>query len=89
MRIDTLSKVSQLYNTNSTKKAAMVNSTSSVDKVEISQMGRDYQVAKQAVKAADDIREDKIAALKKSMADGTYNVSDSDFADKLLANYLA
>lgn len=87
MRIDALSKVSQLYTNTNIKKTAKTSSGSNTDKLEISQLGREYQVVKQAVKSVSDVREDKVAAIKKSMADGTYNVSDESFAEAILAKY--
>ncbi len=88
MRIDSMLQTSQIYKANSAKK---YNSTSSSmvfnDSVEISQLGKDIQVAKQAVKAAPDVREDKVAAVKAAMANGTYSVSDDELADKLLEHF--
>ena len=44
-------------------------------------------MAKSAVKAAPDVRESKVADIKKQISSGTYNVSGESFADKLLAKY--
>lgn len=88
MRIDAFNKVSQLYQANSPKKVSKTNSTgASSDSLEISQAGRDYQVAKQAVAKAPDFREDLVDAIKQKMDSGTYNVSNEDIADKLLNGY--
>ena len=91
MRIEAYNQVSQLYKAQSTSKAAKTygnsNIYSSYDQMEISQTGRDYQVAKQAVAGTSGIREDKIAQLKEQVANGTYKVSAEDFASKLLEKY--
>jgi negative regulator of flagellin synthesis FlgM len=57
------------------------------DNVQISSLGKDIQVAKQAVKNAPDIREDVIAPLKEKVQNGTYDVSADKFADKMLAEF--
>lgn len=84
MRIDAFNKVSQLYQANSTKKIASANAVNKNDRVEISRMGKDFQIAKQAVANAPDIREDKVAALKQKLASGNYNVSAEELADKMV-----
>ena len=84
MRIDAFNQVTQLYKTNITKKAYKANTAQAADKVEISQMGKDYQIAKNAVAAAPDVREDKVNAIKQALASGTYNVSMEEVADKLI-----
>ncbi len=93
MRIDAYNQVAQLYKTQNTSKAGKAYGTnnvySSYDQMEISQSGRDYQVAKQAVAGTSDIREDKIAQLKEQVANGSYKVSAEDFASKLLEKYNA
>ena len=68
-------------------KVSKKGTVSQADKLEISQAGKDYQVAKQAVKEASDIRVDLVNDIKERLANGTYNVSDEDFADKLLERY--
>lgn len=87
MRIDAFNKVSQLYQTNSSKKTQGTGKTGEKDKLEISQLGKDYQVAKQAVANTSDIREDKVDAIKKSLASGTYSVSSKEVSEKLVDNY--
>ena len=86
MRIEAYTQVQQIYNTPKTDKSrknAKANA-SEADCFEISRIGRDYQVAKQAVAAAADVREDVTAPLKKSIQAGAYEVSVGKFADKLL-----
>lgn len=87
MRIDAYNQVSQLYRNNGTKKVNKTGATAAADKVEISQIGKDYQVAKQAVSQASDIRTDKVNAIREQMSAGTYNVSMEDVADKLLGSF--
>lgn len=89
MRIDAYSQIQNLYNVSrpASKSNAPAATADFKDKLNISGAGKDLQVAKQAVAAAPDIREDKIAALKASYQDNSYNVSSSDFADKILEKF--
>ena len=90
MRIDAYNQVAQLYGTQTKMKTQKVASAYSVsDQVSISQAGRDYQIAKNAVSQASDIREDKVAQLKQMVDSGEYNVAPDDFASKLLEKYNA
>ena len=54
------------------------------DSVELSQSARDLQRAQKALPDLPDIREDKVAALKQQIENGTYNIR----ADKIAANML-
>jgi len=86
MRIEAYSQVQQLYSNNKISRPQATKKTSDVrDTVSFSSIGKDIQVAKQAVSAAPDIREDKVASLKAAIKNGTYDVSGEAFADKLLA----
>lgn len=87
MRIDAYNKINQMQSVSKVNKVSSKGTVSQTDKLEISQAGKDYQIAKQAVKDAPDIREDLVNDIKERLANGTYNVSDEDFADKLLARY--
>ncbi len=89
MRIEAYNQIGQVFNTGRASRIKGSGAVSRRDEVEISQAGRDYQVAKQAVADASDIREDKVAALKSSIASGTYKVETGDFAAKLLEKYEA
>jgi flagellar biosynthesis anti-sigma factor FlgM len=86
MRIEAYTQVQQIYNTSKTDKSrkSVKANASEADQLEISSVGRDYQIAKQAVAAAADVREDVTAPLRKSIQAGTYEVSVEKFADKLL-----
>ncbi|MDD6340036.1 MAG: flagellar biosynthesis anti-sigma factor FlgM [Butyrivibrio sp.] len=87
MRIDAYNQIASVYSTqrkSGTSKAASVQNS---DKIEISSFGRELQIAKQAVKAAPDVREDKVAEMKAKIASGNYDVSAEDLAEKLAAKY--
>ena len=89
MRIDAMSEVSQLYQSNGTKrKTGAAKSAYTKDSVEISEFGKDLQVAKQAVAQAEDVRMDKVQELKARIANGTYNVPMGALADKLLSGFI-
>ena len=89
MRIDAYNQVAQLYGAQNKARVQKTQSAYSVsDQVlSISQAGRDYQIAKNAVSGASDIREDKVAQLKQKVDSGTYTVNPDDFASKLLEKY--
>lgn len=85
MRIDAYNAVSQVYQANATSNVKGVGKVSSAnDKFEISDVAKTYATAKSAVASAPDVREDKIADIKARIAAGTYQVSASDVADKII-----
>ena len=87
MRIDAFNQINQIYKATETTQVRNVSKASATDKLEISQTGRDYQIAKKAVSEASDIREDKVAQLKNMVNSGQYQVNGDDFASKLLEKY--
>ena len=87
MRIEAYTQVQQLYNTKKTAKAPAASNTGASDKIQISSIGRDIQVAKAAVDASSDIREELVATLRAGIENGTYQVSGESFAEKLLQKY--
>lgn len=88
MRVEAYNKVAQIYKTSKTAEASKTTkSQNSRDEVQISSFGRDYQIAKQAVAEASDIREDKVAELSARVKSGSYDVSTDAFAEKLLERY--
>ncbi len=88
MRIDALNQVAQIYGANKASKAYKTRDFAEVrDEVSISNAGRDLQVAKEAVAQAPDVREDLVADVKTRIQDGTYSVSDDDFASVLIEKF--
>ena len=88
MRIEAYSQVLQIYSNSKVSKPQAAKKTGDVrDTVSFSSIGKDIQVAKQAVNNAPDVREDVVAKLKAAIKNGTYDVSGEAFADKLLAKY--
>lgn len=87
MRIDAYNQISQVYGVKGKVKTTQVNRTSQTDKLEISSLGRDMQIAKQAVSNAPDVRMDKANQLKSQIQNGTYDVDSSSFADMLLQKF--
>lgn len=88
MRIDAYSQVQHLYGTQQMKSMSkQAVKTRSTDAVQISDAGKDFQIAKQAVAKAADVRTERVDALKAEIAKGTYDVSADDFADKLLEKF--
>ncbi len=88
MRIDAFNKISELYTAGSVKAAAKAKTANFSDKLEISEMGKGYQIAKQAVTRTPDVREEKVRDIKERIEAGTYNVSIQDVVDKLVDQYL-
>lgn len=87
MRIEAYTQVQKLYNNKKVTKAESRKNVSVSDQLQISSFGKDMQVAKAAVEASADVREEVIAPLKASIQEGTYEVSAESFAEKLFAKY--
>ncbi len=87
MRIEAYNQVQQIYNTKKPGQVKKTSGTSFADQVQISSVGKDIRTAKNAVAACPDVREDVTAPIKAKIAAGTYEVSASSFADKLLEKY--
>ena len=87
MRIEAYTQVQQLYKTKKPAKTQIAKNTSFSDRLQISNIGRDMQIAKSAVAGSGDIREDVTAPIKARMQAGTYEVNAESFADKLLQRY--
>ena len=87
MRIGPYAQVQQLYGTKKSAKTQKTANTGFSDQIQISSIGKDIQIAKAAVAASSDIREEVTAPLKASIQAGTYQVSGERFAEKLLRQY--
>ncbi len=87
MRIGGFNQITQIYNNSTVRPAANAKRPGFSDALEISGAGKDYQLAKQAVSAVPDVREDVVADIKARIAEGSYQIPSSVIADKLLADY--
>jgi negative regulator of flagellin synthesis FlgM len=87
MRIDSFQKVSSIYQANSTAKAIENSKKAKSDKCEISQLGKDYQLAKAALGNTPDVRMDKVNEIKARMEAGNYHLDSEELADKLIEDY--
>ena len=87
MRIEAYTQVQQLYSTKNTNKLMKETSKSFSDQLQISNVGKDIQTAKQAVLNSPDVREDIMAPIKEQIDAGTYSVPSGGFAEKLFEKY--
>lgn len=88
MRIDAYTQVQQIYKPKQTIRNQQTGTVSrSSDQLQLSTAGRDFQTAKTAVAAVPDVREDRVAAIKAKIDNGTYQVDTSAFAEKLLSKF--
>jgi negative regulator of flagellin synthesis FlgM len=58
------------------------------DRVELSQKAKDLQEAKKLLNEMPDVREEKVALLKKQIEDGSYRVDGEKVAGKMLEESL-
>jgi len=87
MRIEAYTQIQQVYGAKNKAKAQNKVKSAGSDQIQISSIGKDIQIAKNAVAAADDIRSELTAPIKASIANGTYHVSGESFAEKLMKQY--
>lgn len=88
MRIDAYNAVNAVYNaTKPVKKVNTEKKVSKDDTLEISQFGKELHVAKKALSETEDVRWDKVEAIKKQMQDGTYHVTDEALAEKIIDSF--
>lgn len=87
MRIEAYNQVQQVYQTKRTGKTQKSASVSRTDRLQISSFGKDIQAAKAAVASAPDIREELTTPIREKIQDGTYEVSNESFAEKLIKKY--
>lgn len=85
MRIDAYSQVGKIYQASKPQKIADPDKVKSKDQYQISQSGRDYQIAKKAISEQPEVREDKVAQLKEAINSGTYNVSAQEIAQAMVS----
>jgi negative regulator of flagellin synthesis FlgM len=82
------SKTSAAQENERSGKAATSGSSSAV-KSDISNKGKEFAKVKAAATGAPDVREQKIAELKKRIAEGKYKIDDNAIADKMVDEHLS
>lgn len=87
MRIESYNQINQIYCSEKTNGIKQNIATSKNDKLEISQTGLDYQIAKKAVAEVVDVREELVNKVKADIQSGNYDVSADDFANKVIESY--
>ncbi len=88
MRIESYNQIQSIYSAQKAKAPQKAGTVAhATDRVQISSFGQDLATAKAALKETPDVREDITAPIKQQIQDGTYDVSEESFADKLLAKY--
>ena len=58
------------------------------EKVSISQEASDIKKIREIIEKTPDLRADKVALLKKKIADGDYAIKGKDISDKMLREFL-
>ena len=76
MRIDAYNQISQMYGVGKSKKTGHTGN-----------IGKDMQIAKAALAKTPDVRKEKVDAIKTAIQNGTYEVSNESFAEKLVSAY--
>ncbi|WP_273321766.1 MULTISPECIES: flagellar biosynthesis anti-sigma factor FlgM [Vallitalea] len=88
MRINGIKNVNNAYKVNQTDRISKVSKVKKEkDSLAISDIAKELQIAKKAVKNAPDIRQDKVNDIKKRIQSGSYNVSAREVADKIVDSY--
>lgn len=87
MRIEAYNQVQHLYQTKRVNKSQKTSQAAPGAQLQISSRGMDYQIAKAAVQASPDIREELTAPIKEKVQNGTYAVETMSFAEKLAQKY--
>jgi negative regulator of flagellin synthesis FlgM len=58
------------------------------DRVSLSDASRELQAAKDAVAAAPDVREEKVAEIKQSVVTGNYEIDPGNIAEKMIGSMI-
>lgn len=83
-----MNKVNEVYKNNKSSKVYAASAASAPkDTLAISGFAKEMQVAKQSLASVPDVRQNRVDEVKQQIEAGTYNVSASQVADKLLKKY--
>lgn len=88
MRInnDGINKMLNIYNRNqgNVDNTNKTGKSKKLDQLDISSNARDFQIAMEEVKKQPDVREEKVARIKRQIESGTYEIDAKKIADKMM-----
>ncbi len=87
MRIEAYTQVQQIYQSQKVSKVQKTANAAKSDKIQISNFGKEIHLAKAALANTPEIREELTAPIKTKIENGTYEVSNESFADKLMKRF--
>lgn len=87
MRIEAYTQVQQMYQSQKVNKVQKTGNAAKSDKIQISSFGKEIHIAKAALANSPEIREELTAPIKAKIENGTYEVSNESFADKLMKRF--
>lgn len=88
MRINGIKNINNAYKVNATDRISKASKIKKEkDSLAISDVAKELQIAKKAIKNTPDIRYDKVNDIKKRIQSGTYNVTAKEVADKMIDRY--
>lgn len=71
------------------KSAKEKNEIQLKDTVSLSTASRDLQLAKDAVEASPEIRQDRVNPIKQKIADGTYEINTDKIAERMIGIHIS
>lgn len=80
--VNNVQSVMKAYGANKTEKVQKISLKE--DKIEISQTGKDFQIAMEAFKNLPEVREEKINELRSQIESGTYTVDKDKLANSII-----
>lgn len=73
---------------NNLEKAPKTKTTDGLDKTQVSEEAKTFQMTMKAVQGSSEVREDRVAELKEAIRTGNYAVSSGEIAEKMLVRAL-
>jgi negative regulator of flagellin synthesis FlgM len=83
------SRAEKLKQMDGIEKSAKSRTIEDSSKTDISAKAKDFSKAYSVAASTPDVREDKIAEIKKRLAEGTYKVDNDAVADKMISEHMS
>ncbi len=89
MRIDTVNRIYETYQTQTAANIKKQGKVTSKDEVTFSSEAKKFAEVKKMLSDVPDVRWDKVNEIKERMASGNYNVKAEEVAEKILSQFEA